>query len=634
MALFGSKTNKEQTPTKIRPTVVKTQNVAKELTDIANKNGVALSSLDFEILEIKTFIRTNKDKIESDWEEIAINELHELDDAAAILNKNYQIKQTYEVEIFTKNENDIFKNFHAAVGANATKCKIYLSIKEGSEIPTASKIEDEFLKYINKSKVRAGILVGIFDEMVFDIISRVSATAKVDGIVKYDKSQTILIAEGYEPTPTINDAFIKHYEKKSTVGENEKIDYAKRGFIHSVLEGETLMEYIKPQKGKAGRNCRGEFMEPAEPLVKYAPNFVVDDTIEIVESKESSLYRAKVSGYVSFEAGKYQIKSELDVKEVTFKSTGSILTGLGSDVSINVKENDYQKDAIGTGVEVEVSEIDIKGNVGPNSKVHANRATVQGQTHKTSKMHANDLTINIHKGFASGDSVKIMRLEHGIVEGKRVEVEQAIGGTIKAKEVQIGLCVSYVKATASKSIEIIKLQGSENVFTIDPLLHQEKNRDFNEKKGEILELQSSMNEMKKEIEKYKKLIKDNEESFKEIKKRLIYFKQNSIKMPTTFVEKYKQHIKAQEYLDGITNEYEVKEGKMLLLRAKSISFQDSIFDARIINRDKWVGHNELIFKLINPQMDLSYKPREGSMEKVFAVVKMNDGTFEIRAVKE
>jgi len=634
MALFGSKTNKEQTPTKIRPTVVKTQNVAKELTDIANKNGIALSSLDFEILEIKTFIRTNKDKIESDWEEIAINELHELDDAAAILNKNYQIKQTYEVEIFTKNENDIFKNFHAAVGANATKCKIYLSIKEGSEIPTASKIEDEFLKYINKSKVRAGILVGIFDKMVFDIISRVSATAKVDGIVKYDKSQTILIAEGYEPTPTINDAFIKHYEKKSTVGENEKIDYAKRGFIHSVLEGETLMEYIKPQKGKAGRNCRGEFMEPAEPLVKYAPNFVVDDTIEIVESKESSLYRAKVSGYVSFEAGKYQIKSELDVKEVTFKSTGSILTGLGSDVSINVKENDYQKDAIGTGVEVEVSEIDIKGNVGPNSKVHANRATVQGQTHKTSKMHANDLTINIHKGFASGDSVKIMRLEHGIVEGKRVEVEQAIGGTIKAKDVQIGLCVSYVKATASKSIEIIKLQGSENVFTIDPLLYQEKNRDFNEKKGEILELQSSMNEMKKEIEKYKKLIKDNEESFKEIKKRLIYFKQNSIKMPTTFVEKYKQHIKAQEYLDGITNEYEVKEGKMLLLRAKSISFQDSIFDARIINRDKWVGHNELIFKLINPQMDLSYKPREGSMEKVFAVVKMNDGTFEIRAVKE
>ncbi|MDK9694144.1 MAG: FapA family protein [Sulfurimonas sp.] len=634
MGLFSSSANIEQAPVKIRPTVVKTQNVAKELTDMAKKNGVALNSLDFEILEVKTFTRVNKEKIESDWEEIGIGELHELDDAAAILNKNYQIKQTYEIEIFTKNENDIFKKFNAAVGANATKCKIYLSIREGSEIPWIPKFEEEFLKYINKSKIRAGILVGVFDEMVFEVISKASAVAKVDGVVKYDKNQTILIAEGYEPTPTINDAFIKHYEKKSIVGENEKIDYSKRGFIHSVLERETLLEYIKPQKGKAGRNCRGDFMEPTEPLVRYAPTFTVDDTIEIVENRENILYKAKVSGYISFETGRYQVKSELDVGEVTFKTTGSILTGLGTDVSLSVKENDYQKDAIGTGMEVEVSEIDIKGNVGPNSKVHANRATVEGQTHKTSKMYAKNLTINIHKGFASGDDVKVMRLEHGVIEGKKVEVEQAIGGTIKAKDIEISLCASYVKAMASRLIEIKKLQGSENIFTIDPLLYQEKNRDFSEKKSEIHELRVSIDEIKKEIERYKKLINDNAESFKEIKKRLMYFKQNGIKMPTTFVVKYKQHIKAQEYLDGIINECQEKNNKLLLLSAKSASLQDSIFDARIINRDKWVGHNELIFKLIDPLMDLSYKPKEGSMEKIFAVVKMDDGTFEIRAVKE
>lgn len=635
MGLFSSSATTEQAVKKIRPTVVKTQNVAKELVEIAKKNGVNPNSLDFDILEVKTYTRVNKEKIESDWEEMGVSELHELDDATAILNKNFQIKQVYEIEIYTKNENDIFKNFHAAIGANATKCKVYLSVKEGSEVAAVPKFEEEFLRYINKSKIRAGILVGMFDEMVFDLISRASALAKVGGMIKYDKNQTILIAEAYEPTPTINDAFLKHYEKESAVaGEHEKIDYSKRGFIHSVLEGDTLLEYIKPRKGKPGRNCRGEYMEPTEPLVKYAPDFSVDETIEVIDNKENILYRAKRSGYISLEAGKYQIKSDMDIGEISFRTTGSVLTGLGSDVSLSVKENDSQKDAIGAGMEVQVSEIDIKGNVGPNSKVYANRATVEGQTHKTSHITANDLTINIHKGFASGESIKITRLEHGVVEGKKVEISQAMGGTIRAKDIEIEHCTSYVKATASRLIEIKKLQGSENIFTIDPLLQKEKNEDFGDKKHEIHELQTSVDEIKKEIDKYKKMIKDNADSFNEIKKRLLHFKQNGIKMPTAFVTKYKQYIKAQEYLDGIINEYKAKNDKLTLLTSATASFQDNIFDARIINRDKWVGHNELIFKLIEPPIELSYKPYEGSMDKIFAVVKLDDGMFEIRAVKE
>ena len=40
-----------------------------------------------------------------------------------------------------------------------------------------------------------------------------------------------------------------------------------------------------------------------------------------------------------------------------------------SDVSISVKETDAIKDAIGSGMNVEVTEINIEGNVGSNSKV-------------------------------------------------------------------------------------------------------------------------------------------------------------------------------------------------------------------------------------------------------------------------
>ena len=634
MGLFGSSSNTEEIVKTIRPTVVKTQNVAKELIEIAKKNGVSTSSLDFDILDIQTYTRRNKENVELEWEAISRNELRELDDAASILNKDFQIKQTYEIEVYSKNNDNVFKDFNAAIGANATKCKVYLSIKEGSQVIVTPRIEEEFLKYINKSKVRAGILLDIFDEMVPEIISRVSVTAKVDGIVKYDKNQTIVISEGYEPAATINDELIKHYEKETATDAHEKVDYSKRGFIHSVLEDELLMEYIKPKKGKAGRNCRGEFMEPSEPTVKYAPDFTVDETIEIIDSKDNILYKAKKSGYISFEAKKYQIKSEMDIGEISFKTTGSILTGLDSDVSLSVKESDSQKDAIGNGMEVEVSEIDISGNVGPNSKIHAKRATVEGQTHKTSQITANNLTINVHKGSAKGDNIKITRLEHGLVEGKKVEIAQALGGNIRAKDIEIGICTSHVKATASRLIEIKKLQGSENVFTIDPILQQEKIEDFSENKSEISELKTSIDDIKKEIDRYRKLVIDNTDAFNEVKKRLMHYKKNGIKMPSSFVTKYKQFLKIQEYLEIITNEYKVKNDKLTLLTTKTASFQDNIFDARIINRDRWSGHNEIVFRLVDPPIELSYKPKEGSMDKVFAIVEDKDGVYEIKAVKE
>lgn len=634
MALFGSGNKGEELPKTIRPTVVKTQNVAKEIMELAKKNSVHPATLDFEVLEVETFTKLNKEKSESDWESISAEEMHKLDDATAILNPLFEIKQVYEIEIFTKENAGTFKDFHAAVGANATKCKIYLSIKEGSEVVTNPRFEEELLNYINKAKIRAGILVGIFDEMIKDVVSKVSALAKVDGMIRYDKNQTILIADAYEPTPTIDDQMIVHYDKEIHTGDNDRVDYSKRGFIHSVMEGDILMEYIKPRKGKPGRNCKGEFLEPPEPQVTHAPDFNVDETIEVVDNKENMLYRAKKSGYISVESNTYRIKSDLDVGEISFKTTGSISTGLDSDVSLSVKENDAQKDAIGSGMEVEVSEIDIKGNVGPNAKVVAKRASIEGQTHKSSYIKANELTINVHKGTAIGDNIKITRLEHGSIEGKKVEIVQAMGGNIRAKEIEIGICTSHVKATASKLIEIKKLQGSENTFTIDPLMQKDKKEGFGENQDEINKLRESVNEIKKEIEKYKKIVKDNTASFNEVKKRLLHYKKNGIKMPASFVMKYQQFNKAQEHLEKISGEYKVKNDKLLLLTTKTASFQDNLTDARIINRDKWIGHNEIVFRLIEPPIELSYKPQEGSTQKIFGIVETDEGTYEIQVVQE
>lgn len=634
MALFGlGKKDISITLKKVRPTVIRTQNVAKELLAIAKTFDVKVETLDFNLLEFQTYVRMNDGTKETEWEDISNDELYNLDDETQLLNPNFQIKQTYEVEIFTI-EDDPYKSFKLSVGANATKCKIYLSIAAGSEVEYSSRFEADLVDLINRKKIRSGILINIFDEMLPETISKITSYVRIEEKAFYQQNETHLIAESYEPTLTTDDALLFHYDKTEKVDEKHKIDYASRGFIKSVKQDEVLIEYIKARAGKPGRNCRGEFMKPKEPEIKNEPTFAIDETIKKIETDLSIEYIATENGYISLENNTYLIKTEVDLGQISFKTTGSIESGLHSDVSIIVKETDSIKDAIGMGMNVEVSEIDIEGNVGSNATINALKAKIGGQTHKTATVRADKLDINVHKGSAFGKSIHITRLEHGTVDGNEIEISQALGGNIRGKEVTIEVCGSYVHATASKFIEIKKLQGSENVFTIDPLLKKDLKAGLDENQEQIKSLEIDLRNLKKEIGQHEKFINEGMASFIDIKKRLIHYKNNGVKMPDAFVKKYKQFQKIQERLIEAKAESANKEEQLQLYTTRTASFQDNIFDARIINRSRWIGYNELKFKLIDPPIEVSYNPPEGSEGKVFALVEVAEGEYVIKAVKE
>ncbi|MCK9491222.1 MAG: FapA family protein [Sulfurimonas sp.] len=635
MAIFAlGKKDTQSSQTKIRPTVVRTQNVAKELISIAKSNDVNIHSIDFNVLDVQTYTRVNKENEEVDWEEATDGELETLLTEKNLLNKYFGIKQMYEIEVFSKLPNDPYQDFHLAIGANATKCKVYLSIKEDSQLSYNKNLEQDLRTLIDKSKVRANILIKVFDSMVENVVSKIAAYVRVQESAKYEKSEMHLVAESYEPILTQNDALILHYEKKQKVGEQEKVNYANRGFIKSVKKGELLIEYIKAKKGKAGRNCRGEFLDPREPLESNTPNFSTDNTIEVINSDSKIEYKAVENGYVVLDGNSYTIKSDIDVDEISFKSTGNISAGLDSDVSISVTESDVMKDAIGTGMKVEVSEIEIEGNVGPNAQVIAVKARVGGQTHKTASVKADDLRINVHKGKAFGKKVYITRLEHGEVDAEVVDIVQSVGGNIRAKEITIQSCGSYVNATASRFIEIKKLQGSENIFTIDPLLKGSVKEGLKQNKEDISKLEKNVKSIKQEIEQYTEVVQKNKASFDDVRRRLVHYKKNNVKMPSSFVKQYNKFKKAKEHLVKIKKEYSSKKDYLALLTTKTASFQDNIFNARIINRDRWVGHNEIIFRLVDPPIEVAFKPAEGSPDKIFAIVESDDGIYKIEAVKE
>ena len=635
MALFGSSQKTVTTSNKVRPTVVRTQNVAKELQKIAKSYETSVDKLDFNIFDVQTYTRMFDGSKETEWELVGEDELYELDEESALLNPFFQMKQMYEVEIFSKSsQHEIYKDLKLAVGANATKCKVYLSILANSQVKYSSSFEDEFRMMIKKRKIRAGILVDIFDEMVEDVVSKLVAHIRVSEKVVYKENKTILIAQSYEPTLTINDSLLLHYEKKDDIDEKTKIDYASRGFIKNVTEGEILIEYIKAKEGKPGRNCRGEYMSPTEPIIANEPTFGIDDTIKIQETDNSIKYIAKENGYIAFDDNTYKIKTDVDIDQISFKTTGSISSGRDSDVSIVVTETDAVKDAVGVGMHVEVSEIEIEGNVGSNAHVSALKASIGGQTHKTSTIRADELDINVHKGHGYGKNIKITRLEHGEVDGDFVSITQAIGGVIRAKEIDIEICASHVKATASKRIEIQKLQGSENIFTIDPLVKKDAKKGLHDNEENVDELKLELRNLKVEIQKYNKLIKGGMAAFLDVKKRLLHYKKSGVKMPASFVKKFKEFQAMQEMLKNLQKDFEEKNDKLNLLDTQKVSFQDDILDARVINRSRWIGFNEIRFKLVEPDIELVYKPKEGTNDKIFGLVEVEEGEYEIRPLDE
>ncbi len=632
MALFSKEGGEQPSDTQLKPIIVRTSNVAKELLQTAANAQCPVQTLDFNLLETQTFSRKDAKEHEG-WNEMSDDEVRDIAEEL-FLDPGFELKQVHEIEIFQSVEKGPLDSIDMTIGGNPTLCKVYLTIKPGSVARYYDGFRQDFLQAVRKKMLRAHLMINVFDSMMAENLKELIARIRVQGTYTFEKPERYLIAQAYEPVPTVDDALVLHYEaKRKNQDEHGRIDYAKRGYVISAVADELLIEYVKPKIGENGRNCRGEFLTPPEPTVKNEPTFTVGEHIAVVDTPNSIEYRAKTGGYVTFEGGMYDIKTEVEVTEISFKTTGSINTELDADVSISVKEKDSLKDAIGQGMEVTVNVIHIDGSVGANAKVTANKADVEGQVHQSALIRAEELNINIHKGTAYGKTVHITRLEHGTVEADEVFITQAIGGKIKAKEITIEMLGSHVKMTASRKIEVKKLVGGENQFVIDPLIN-ESVENLSERYEKMEQAKRTIQEVKKELAGYEQIWQENAASMEDLKRKLAHYRSNGVKLPTAFVQKYQQFVHLKEKIDALREELKTKEDQYDWLAQKHIALQSEIFDARIINHDGWHNHNEIIFKLINPQMNVNYVPHDEDDENILGLYQDADGEFSIKVMPE
>lgn len=613
--------------------ILETENVPREIRSIAAANKLASHELDFKILKTKTLYSIEK---EEGWVEADETQLRQFKDKDFILSPDLKVKQSFKVDIFKKapqDDKEYEKLPNIVMGANKLMTKVIVSIKKDIEVKYFSKLEERILEEINKKKIRSGIVVGIRDENMKKEVKKLVSGIRVNGIL--DKDATFVVCEGVDPAPPVHDDFIFHYKKKmGKEDEHGRVDYSKRGYILAVEENECIMEYIKPQEGVPGRNCQGKFISVKPPKDDSEIQINHTENITKKEDDEKIRYIANRNGYVTQDGDKYDIDDNMEVEEVSFRSTGSIETDLSSNVKINIKESDVFKDAIGPGMTVETYELSVDGNVASGAKIKTEKLVIGGQTHKTAVMNSKTANISVHRGTVTADEVQVERLEGGKIVGDHIQVQQAIGGEIIGKEIVIDKLGSNVSITASDRIEIKEMKGSNNKFLIDPSGTREFNETIERINKQIKEIDIKLKPLEKKLDERKRLIAKTKPTVETVKEKIAELKSDGKKPPATLLSKIREYQNLINVYNASLKEYKNDKLTRKNLKEDLKQVQDKVFSAKIINHSPWQEFNEIKFKLISPPVEKVYSTKNHEIIREFSLKETGEGKYEIQKSSE
>ncbi|KFL35271.1 polymerase [Sulfurospirillum sp. SCADC] len=606
--------------------VIDTTNVIKEVKNVALANHLNVTDLAFTLLRTTTYYSDEK----SENNEMNEDELKLLQDDSFLLNPNLKLTQHYRIEIYKieDQEDDHTPLPDITLSGNKSLTKIIAMVAKSNDVRFTPKLEEKMIEDIQIKKIKAGILVGIRDQNMHKEVKKIVANIRVNGII--DQNQTFVVCQGVDEVPCVNDDLIFHYKKKINAKSSDgKVDYSKRGFVLAVDKDECIIEYIKPQVGMPGRNCRGAFIPVKEPRKANDAPVLITPNLTKKESETSIKYIANRGGYVNFDKGTYDIQDQMEINEISFKSTGSIDASLGSNIKINIKEKDILKDAIGAGMSVETTEVHVEGNIGSGAKIKAKIAEIGGQTHQSSYIEADKIIIAVHRGEANGIDVDIDRLEGGKVVGDTVHVKHMIGGEIIAKIVKIDNLMSNAKITASEILEVTELKGTNNKFIIDPSVTKEFNELIESINKKIEKLEEELKAFPRQLSSKKEFIDKNKPMAEMVKEKIMELKRSGVEPPVTLFAKIKDFQEKVIDYNTFLQTFKDKKEELQEYREELNRVQNKVFSAKIINHSAWKEFNEVRFRLIYPPKDVTYNPKEREIAREITLKDMGTGEHRV-----
>jgi len=607
------KTQKKET----LPVVVRTENVNDALLKISASNNIPLSSLDFDILDFKTYIKVgNSEFVELDEQS---RELVHMEDF--LINEENEFKQVYEIEIKKYEFLDDFEMI-GEVKFNRYFTHATYILKKESLLIYNPELQARLKTELNKKKIRNSMLIELFDENMNKDIEKVIAKIRVLG--ELENNEEIELCSGVDPIQNIEGKVFYHYLTKKQNIKNE--------LIFPVKTGDLLIEILKPQQGRNGRDCKGKIIKIPSVGEFTLPTINVNPKeIKKEENDKKILYIARKDGYIYKEGDIYTIKDEMEISQINLK-TGNVSGAKDSNVTLDVKESDALKEAIADNMTVETTILNVRGNVGKSAKINAKELTIEGQTHQKAKIFADKAFVNVHKGYIEGKEIKINRLEGGTVKGKKVKIKQAIGGRVIAEEIEFDLMGSHLEVYALKEIKINKLKGSENRLTISPLEVLGLNADADKLEKQIEEIKRNIKIKTDEYNKRRQIIAKNKPT---VEKLMSVYKQNKstgVRTSQVIIKKIKEFNKLKEKTLELKNEILLLQKEMKALKETLENYQTAIFNAKIISLSPWSAYNRIEFDMVEPPVKLTYDTKGSEGACGFKLRDLGD-TFKIVKIK-
>lgn len=599
-------------------TEVETANPYGEILNLAKHFGVDSKFIDFDIIEIKTECKVAG---ESQPRQIPAEKLNIFDDDKFFVEKVESIKQNYLVKFYDTRQVKPTPLPNVAINANKNLTKILATVSQNADTVYFKEFDKKLINFIYKKLIKVGILVGIRNKTMLEEVAKIYSVLRVKEFI--DKDYSFVVTAGVNVNPSADDALVFHYKNKNkSTDENDKIDYSNRGYLLGVTENELIFEYVKLREGANGRDVRGKLLPTQKAKATIAKMPEHTENIYSKEDEEGIKFFSKKSGYVQEEKGVFDIKDELDVNEISFKTTGSVDTGLDTNVTLNVKEKDLTKDAIGTGMTVEANEVNVDGNVAANAVVKANKVVIGGQTHAKALIEAKDAKIAVHIGSFDGEYVEIDRLEGGKVKAKKAVIKSAIGGEIIAESVVIDTLVSNSNIIIADTLEIKKLKGVNNKILVDFSMIKNTGEQINERMAKIKAIREQIVKMPRTLESKRCVIEENKGPINVIKAKIEELKSTNNTPPVTFMKKLKEYQQLVHEYNALLKEFREKKAAIAELKSEIANIQDGIFNSKVINHSNWREFNEIKFRLVDPARDITYSTRENEIARVITIVKV------------
>jgi len=467
----------------LQESIITTKNVKEALSEVVKRSDL----YDFELAQYSTYLFNSSTGAYNN--DIADKHISE----EVFLHPDMRIGQEYTIifKEYTSGEEKPDKLLEAKLTASKDMCEVYADIKLNEEIPyTQEDIFSNIVAEINKKKALYGVLIGIFDECVFEEL-----TQKVDELMKNMSTKMLVSKSPYRAMDT------QKFEIQRVFLENKLNINSK--FIQT-FPGKILLKVTPHIQGHGGRNCFGKYIyfqdyEQGD-IPKISHN---SETVQMSEDSSGKLiYMAKVSGLVEFENFNIDVKDSVVLDKISQTKTGDIEL---DSVNVYVKAKDELDDSVENGTTVESEKLDVDTMVGANSRVKSNEVTIRASTHSTSNIEAEIANIKIHKGRLKAVTAEIGTLEHGFIEAKEVHIENVLGGVVRADTISIdNIQASFADIMAHKKISIGNVIGDGNIFRIKYGFNQDEIDVMEDLKKKLEYTGNDLTKLGSTIDKHKK----------------------------------------------------------------------------------------------------------------------------------